>query len=335
MADSSALASAGSTDVRPVDGGSRTTAQGRVPAVTRGAARSPGDRDHPRRQPVRARGHRPGARLHRRRGQGGLHRRRPQHQRPRLHPGRRDRRSSSTTRTSAGRGPGRRPAAPRPSSTPAPSPPRDSRPMTSPATASGLSAPCLIRILGVAPGASLVGLNVFGSSNDRLQLGLPRGHQLRRERRPRERAERVLRLEPLPRHGQPRPDQDGRRRRRGGRGHGDRRRAGTPGRPNTIGSPATDPDVISAGATTTYRAYAQTGIGGINLHGVKGWLDNNISGLSSGGFAQDGTTVDVVAPGDLNWALCSAPSGATAPARTSPAGRRRSSSRGARARPPR
>ncbi len=80
--------------------------------------------------------------------------------------------------------------------------------------------------------------------------------------------------------------------------------SGDAGITNTIGSPATDPAVISAGASTTYRSYAQTGIGGINLKGVKGWLNNNISGLSSAGFDQAGTTVDVVAPGDLNWALC-------------------------------
>ena len=84
---------------------------------------------------------------------------------------------------------------------------------------------------------------------------------------------------------------------------------GDAGVTNTIGSPATDPNVISAGASTTYRAYAQTGVGDITAPGVKGWLDNNISGLSSGGFAQNGSTVDVVAPGDLNWALCTAEPG--------------------------
>ena len=82
--------------------------------------------------------------------------------------------------------------------------------------------------------------------------------------------------------------------------------SGDAGPTNTIGSPATDPHIISAGASTTYRAYAQTGIGDITAPGVKGWIDNNISGLSSGGFAQNGATVDVVAPGDLNWALCTA-----------------------------
>jgi len=80
--------------------------------------------------------------------------------------------------------------------------------------------------------------------------------------------------------------------------------SGDAGVTNTISSPATDPHVISVGATTTYRSYAQTGFADITARGVKGWIDNNISGLSSGGFTQTGKTVDVVAPGDLNWALC-------------------------------
>jgi uncharacterized lipoprotein YbaY len=81
--------------------------------------------------------------------------------------------------------------------------------------------------------------------------------------------------------------------------------SGDSGVTNTIGSPASDPDVISAGASTTYRAYAETGIAGITAPGVNGWLDDNISGISSSGFEENGATVDVVAPGDQNWALCS------------------------------
>lgn len=81
---------------------------------------------------------------------------------------------------------------------------------------------------------------------------------------------------------------------------------GDAGITSTIGSPATDPNVISVGATTTYRAYAQTTYGGINTPGESGgYIDNNISALSSGGFTQSGTTLDLVAPGDLNDALCS------------------------------
>lgn len=81
--------------------------------------------------------------------------------------------------------------------------------------------------------------------------------------------------------------------------------SGDAGSTSTIGSPASDPNVISVGATTTFRGYAQATYGGINDPQASGqFADNNISSISSGGFTQAGTTVDLVAPGDLNWTLC-------------------------------
>jgi hypothetical protein len=83
---------------------------------------------------------------------------------------------------------------------------------------------------------------------------------------------------------------------------------GDAGSTNTISSPASDPNVISVGASTTYRGYGQSSFGGINVPGVGNgsYVDNNVSDISSGGFSQNGSTVDLVAPGDQNWALCTA-----------------------------
>ena len=169
----------------------------------------------------------------------------------------------------------------------------------------GLSTPCKIRILGVAPGASLVGLNVFGQAEDAydsvfieaLNYAVNHDH---------------VNVVNESFGDNPFPDSasldltelanDAAVK----AGVTVTVSSGDAGPTNTIGSPATDPHIISAGASTTYRAYAQTGIGDITAPGVKGWIDNNISGLSSGGFAENGATVNVVAPGDLNWALCTA-----------------------------
>jgi hypothetical protein len=84
--------------------------------------------------------------------------------------------------------------------------------------------------------------------------------------------------------------------------------SGDAGPMGTIGSSSTAPvpGIISAGATTSFRAYAQLWLSGFQL-GSLGWLDNNISGLSSAGIGQSGKkTISVVAPGDLNWILCDA-----------------------------
>jgi hypothetical protein len=85
---------------------------------------------------------------------------------------------------------------------------------------------------------------------------------------------------------------------------------GDSGVTSTTGSPATDPKLINVGASTTFRAYRQLTFGGINApapHAGKGtWLNDNVATISSGGFSQAGDgTVDLVAPGDSNWALCS------------------------------
>ncbi len=79
---------------------------------------------------------------------------------------------------------------------------------------------------------------------------------------------------------------------------------GDAGPTSTEGSPSTDPAVIAAGASTTYRVYAQEDIENYSAIGAKGWENDNLSGLSSGGSTFDLKGPNLVAPGDLNWDTC-------------------------------
>lgn len=79
---------------------------------------------------------------------------------------------------------------------------------------------------------------------------------------------------------------------------------GDAGTGNTLGTAATDPNVIAAAASTSERVYAQTGAYGFALSNGR-YTSNQVSGLSSGGISQTNRVPDLLAPGDLNWSLCS------------------------------
>ncbi|WP_370350624.1 hypothetical protein [Catenulispora sp. EB89] len=76
------------------------------------------------------------------------------------------------------------------------------------------------------------------------------------------------------------------------------------GNQNTIWSPASQPGVIAVGASTTFRSYAQDDFKGYDDIGATGYVSDNISSLSSGGATEQGRSISVVAPGDLDWMIC-------------------------------
>jgi hypothetical protein len=163
--------------------------------------------------------------------------------------------------------------------------------------------PCKIQIRGMAPGASLMGLKIFSSLGytttstyvQAIEYAVQHGVDVMNESI----------------GGQYSPDDDNDpvilvNRAAVAAGVTVVVSSGDAGTTDTLGSPSTDSQVIEVGATTSYRIYAQTGNPGGAITSSHGYIDNNISPFSSGGFAQTrARTIDAVAPGDAGWALCS------------------------------
>jgi hypothetical protein len=76
--------------------------------------------------------------------------------------------------------------------------------------------------------------------------------------------------------------------------------AGDSGSSGTVEAPADDPNVIDVGGTNDLRLLAQAD------GYTKGWEDDSMTTLSSGGTAPDGAVVDLVAPGYLALAAAGA-----------------------------
>jgi hypothetical protein len=76
--------------------------------------------------------------------------------------------------------------------------------------------------------------------------------------------------------------------------------SGDSGSSGTVEAPADDPNVIDVGGTNDLRLLAQAD------GYTKGWLDDTMTTLSSGGTAPNGRVVDLVAPGYLGLAAAGA-----------------------------
>jgi hypothetical protein len=167
-----------------------------------------------------------------------------------------------------------------------------------------LATPCDIRIEGVAPGASLYGFKVFGQANATTTSAILQSIEW---------AVNVDHVDVINESfgSNPYPDTASQdavalfNDQAVAAGVSVTTSSGDAGPTSTQGSPSTDPAVIAVGASTTFRWLQQTFYGAAPFFAPGGgWLNDNVSTLSSSGTTQSGRTIDLLAPGDSSFALC-------------------------------
>ena len=174
-----------------------------------------------------------------------------------------------------------------------------------PANAGKLPTGCNIKLVGVAPGASLVAMKAFGNSNFTFTSNLIQGMSWAVAVDHVNVLNESFGSDPLPASTQDVIAQFNRLAVAGGTFV--TTSSGDQGTANTIGSPSDDavnnPGAIAAGATTQWQGLFQTLRGGTQLSNGS-WINDNIAEFSSAGFTQAGSTVDLVAPGNESFEAC-------------------------------
>jgi hypothetical protein len=160
---------------------------------------------------------------------------------------------------------------------------------------------CNITIRGMAPGASLIGMKVFGNSSQAFDSTVLQGLDWAVSQDHADILSESFGEYPIPDTAQDLTRQFNEQAVAAGITVVES--TGDSGVESSVSSATSDPDVIAAGASTTFRSYAQLTQYGFQF-ATGSWLNDNISSIESAGPTQDGRVLDLVAPGEANWALC-------------------------------
>jgi hypothetical protein len=165
-----------------------------------------------------------------------------------------------------------------------------------------LPAGCNINVRGMAPGASLVGIKVFGNSNSSFNSTILLGLDYAVSHDHVDILSESFGEYPIPDSTQDITRQFNAQAVAAGATVVES--TGDSGVESSVSSATSDPSVIAAGASTNFRGYAQTESYAFQFSSHS-WLSDNISSIESAGPTQEGRVLDLVAPGEVGWSLCS------------------------------